>query len=811
MDARRESTKFYHGADSYFPDQSLSESSESSQASVNKDTTIKPRRASAFLEWDLSSASENERNTTISTRVKPGKTVRLLDSQEIREAPDHDDDGASEIDGLDLPAPQVGLDEDVPPTLASRRPFSSMPRIAFFSLLLALLLPLLHQSPILGGVAPAIGVDAGLIRRPIEERDVEVSKRANSPTDICTRWAMASALVNGTIYLYGGQATTQPGQTTNTWNNNFLKLDLSKTWDITTPTIEGLPQPSGPPAVAEAFLWNSYTSLFLYGGEYSDKPVAYPTPYSLWEYNIGSATWIQHQNPKTSAGTNSDGGNQPVGQAAEGGGVSVPSLGRGFYFGGHQDGYTTSGWSQQIARVYLKSMLEFTFPGYSNNAVQSLSGGQTAGPDGVWRNITSGGIQDTAGFAQRADDVLVYVPGYGQQGILLGLAGGTDATFTEMNIIDVYDIASSTWYQQATNGTAPSIRVAPCAVAASAADGSSTNVYMFGGENLPFGSQQQMNDMWILTIPSFTWIQVDQSGQSVPPARAGHTCNIWDGQIIMVGGYVGANISCESPGVFVFDASQLKWQNQFTALGGADTQNQQSSQSGNSTGLSGSYGYQVPGAVQSIIGGAGTGGATVTAPARTATDGPLATGKPITYTVTQTNGATVTETSTSGGGGGSGNGSSGSSGPNIGAIVAGVVAGVFAILAGYLGFCAWVYKRQLALYKNHVAMSQRAAAAGGANEKTGFLYNRSSNEASSGAGKRSTDRSSRAGASGAGNSSSNQSSGVNPPLPGFAVQPPLGGNSTTNSSVEDLVAGQEPTFVGVLLNPRRSLRVINRD
>ena len=560
--------------------------------------------------------------------------------------------------------------------------------------------------------------------------------------------------------------------------------------------------------------------MFLYGGEVSDDPVAYPTPYTLWEYNIASAAWIEHQNPTTSAGNNSDGGNQPVGQAAEGGGVSVPQLGRGFYFGGHQDGYTTTGWSQEIARIYLKSMLEFTFPGYSNSAVQSLSGGQTAGSAGVWRNITSGGIQDTAGFAQRADDVLVYIPGYGAEGILLGLAGGTNTTFTEMNIVEIYDIATSVWYQQATTGTAPSIRVAPCAVAASTADGSSTNVYMFGGENLPFGSQVQSNDMWILTIPSFTWIEVDQTDQSVPSPRAGHTCNIWDGQIVLVGGYVGANISCDSPGVYVFNASSLTWQNQFIALSGGDTQNQQSSQSGNSSGLSGSYGYQVPGAVQSIIGGGSTGGATVTAPVQTATDGPLATGKPITYTVTGTNGAVVTETSTasgSGGSGGSGGGSSssgsssGSSGPNIGAIVSGVVAGLFSILEGFLGFCGWVYKRQLALYKNHVAMSQRAAAGGGVNEKTGFLGNRSSNEASSGTGKRSSDRSSRAGASAAGASSSNQGSGVHPPMPGFGLQAPVGGNSTTNSSTEDLVAGQEPTFVGVLLNPRRSLRVINRD
>jgi len=35
--------------------------------------------------------------------------------------------------------------------------------------------------------------------------------------------------------------------------------------------------------------------------------------------------------------------------------------------------------------------------------------------------------------------------------------------------------------------------------------------------------------------------------------------------------------------------------------------------------------------------------------------------------------------------------------------------------------------------------------------------------------------------------------------------------SVAGSSTEDLMVGSEPSFVGVLLNPRRSLRVINRD
>ncbi|KAI4187240.1 MAG: hypothetical protein LQ346_005524 [Caloplaca aetnensis] len=377
-----------------------------------------------------------------------------------------------------------------------------------------------------------------------------------------------------------------------------------------------------------------------------------------------------------------------------------------------------------------------------------------------------------------------------------------------MNVIDVYDIATSTWYKQATDGEYPDLRVNPCAVAASAPDGSSTNVYVYGGQNLiPYGQQIQYDEMWILSVPSFKWLKVDTTGQSTPPARVGASCSIWDGQIVVIGGYTGPDLSCDS-GFYVFSATDLKWQNNFNALSGGNTQNQQVSQQKDLTGLSGSYGYEVPGAVQSVIGGDAKGGATITAPVQAATQGPLATGKPIIYTVTDSNGAVVTQTGTVNTSSGNGNRKSG---PNIAAIVAGVVAGFFAVLAAYLGFCAWVYRRQLALYKDHVAMSQRAAARA-PNEKSSFLP--SSTEGSSARnGKGSiTDQSSAIGGASSRLTGTN-SNGLDsnaPPLP-TGLWPPVGGNSTANSSNEDLMLGQEPSFVGVLLNPRRSLRVINRD
>ncbi|ESZ97041.1 hypothetical protein SBOR_2586 [Sclerotinia borealis F-4128] len=742
--------------------------------------------------------------------------------------------------------------------------FSTIPRVALLAFLIAVVVPAFgytgrQKNNI--NVMNGNGADAGVLRgsESVDSGSM-IEGRANSPISICTRWSHMTANVDGTLYIYGGEATTESGQTTDTWNNDFLKLDLTKTWKIASPVISGLSQPSGPPAVAMGSLWHTYDSLFLYGGEFSDSPQTSPSAVATWKYDIESATWTEFSNPQTAGGNGSDVAPADVQRAADGAGLSVPELGRSWYFGGHLDMYTTPGWSNQVTRVYLKSLLEFTHPGYTNDGVTSLGTTNGAGTGGVYRNITQGGLQDDAGFTERADGVLVYVPGWGVDGILLGLAGGTNVTFTEMNIIDVYDIASSTWYKQSTFGATPPIRVDPCAVVAAAPDGSSFNVYLYGGQNLiPYGNQTQYSDMWILTIPSFTWIQVDMSDQSQPPARAGHTCNLWDGQIVVVGGYVGKDISCDSPGIYVFNASSLQWSNSFTALSSSSpTSSDQDSEI-----IQGSIGYTVPDVIQFIIGGSSLGGATASTPAAgSATAGPLATGKPPTFTVTQSP-STITSTSIS----------TPISSPettkketNKAAIIAGVIAVALAFLAGYLAFCSWLYRRQLKSYKDHVAMSQRTAFVpanrmfrgsdgssrdGRYGEKmlgpfgtdiSGTSRVQTPSVRSEGGGLSGSGSEGSGNGNGTGNGYEDRGGGSGAHVYGGGVMPGgasyqriseedegvgrkneseragwkghgrgAGSVGSISSSLEDLLGDREPSFFNVVMNPRRTSRVINSD
>ena len=308
-------------------------------------------------------------------------------------------------------------------------------RLAVLACTLLLSISLIYDTPLLARGGPSIlGARAGVINtKTMQKRTLVDGKlllpRADSETDVCNRWSGQSAIVNGTIYYYGGHVTTEQGQESNTWTNGFITIDVLKSWQIDSPAVKGLSKPDGPPAVANGYLWNSYDTLYLYGGIFSDSPKATPTDQSLWSYDIKSGTWTEHDKLKTSPGNNSEAENQSVERAGEGAGVSVPELGRGFYFAGHLDAYTTPGWSNQIPRLYLKSLIEYTFPGYSNDGVESLSDGEVAGEDGVFRNITEGGIQDSKAFANRADSALVYVPGYGAQGILVSMGGGTNVSF----------------------------------------------------------------------------------------------------------------------------------------------------------------------------------------------------------------------------------------------------------------------------------------------------------------------------------------------------------------------------------------------
>jgi hypothetical protein len=345
--------------------------------------------------------------------------------------------------------------------------------------------------------------------------------------------------------------------------------------------------------------------------------------------------------------------------------------------------------------------------------------------------------------------------------------------------------------------------------------------------------------MYVLSIPTFVWVKAE-SDDNTPYPRAGHTCTMRDGQIVVVGGYVGNDIPCDSPGIYVFDASELKWKDGFKAGDHAPDFHPDNSV------LAGSYGYTVPDLVVDEIGGDEDGSATATTPAAgEPSDGPFATGKPPVFTVTQSGGVTtITPTSqpnSEDGGSDDGGSDDGGGPPAPGLIAAGVIAGVAGALALYLGFCAWLYRRQVRAYRQHLAVANRYSntPGGSAAMLQQHLHEpeRDAPPMSSIAAARLPFFGKQRASDSRHSDEDNESFGwvgsdrepawlSEPKWTSYEASPAAGGGGTSGyisqetsgggrrhsnsgESAEALLEEQEPSFFSVVMGPRRALRVVN--
>ncbi|KAJ6263725.1 hypothetical protein Dda_2295 [Drechslerella dactyloides] len=193
---------------------------------------------------------------------------------------------------------------------------------------------------------------------------------------------------------------------------------------------------------------------------------------------------------------------------------------------------------------------------------------------------------------------IVYLP-VGEQGILV-LMGGYDTTkrgnlFKEGSGLDfdprplsdiyIYDIAANIWNVITATGdssnSVPTARTEFCIVANSSPDGSYHNIVFYGGWSQLLG--KTFADVWVLSLPAFQWIKVDDENNpdtritrndlnniaNPNVGRTRHKCNLYkDNQMIVTGGIVSQvgdlklNIdACNSshPPILVLDTNTFVW------------------------------------------------------------------------------------------------------------------------------------------------------------------------------------------------------------------------------------------------------------
>lgn len=139
---------------------------------------------------------------------------------------------------------------------------------------------------------------------------------------------------------------------------------------------------------------------------------------------------------------------------------------------------------------------------------------------------------------------MVYVR-KGLSGVLLnfgGYGGLKNSTLSPFSDIFVYDISSDIWHTQKATGDIPEPRAEFCAGVSAAPDDTSFQVTIHGGTD-PYQSQPY-NDVYVLTIPSFRWIKINDIGNpdllgSNSPGRSAFNCDVWnETQLIVSGGKI---------------------------------------------------------------------------------------------------------------------------------------------------------------------------------------------------------------------------------------------------------------------------------
>lgn len=208
---------------------------------------------------------------------------------------------------------------------------------------------------------------------------------------------------------------------------------------------------------------------------------------------------------------------------------------------------------------------------------------------------------------RRAGAEIVWIP-VGGQGALVAIGGMTAVEYrlsTRLNSsqlsdaeeqapgfmtsLPVYDIVSKTWYMQNTTGDDPGQLTGFCSVVAPAKDSSSFNIYLYGGYDGLNDTSIPFDDVWILSVPSFTWVKAYSGVRA--HGRRGHRCErIYPDQMLIIGGVNPNSQQCIGSPIQIFNLNTLEFKKLYDPREWSE--------------------YAVPAVVTAVIGGNGQGSST---------------------------------------------------------------------------------------------------------------------------------------------------------------------------------------------------------
>ncbi|KAI5814536.1 hypothetical protein BZA77DRAFT_98075 [Pyronema omphalodes] len=416
-------------------------------------------------------------------------------------------------------------------------------------------------------------------------------------TDFCFVSGSSARFVNNKAYIYGGWSTFT-GFENYTGPNNYLRtIDFSKSLltssDVSTYVSRSL-LPDNIPRNTYTTLWpfaKDKLGVFFGYHEASRAAVALKSPTvttiravdARVAYDTKSNQWSVDTVKTTSglamlaAGKDKDGAILKVASSMS---AWIPSLNRGYYLGG----------------LAYKDAPDIPWDGGRDMGDHHGFLIYDANQDSI-RN-------ETQPFPNGRDGGLVHITTATDE-LLLAFGGRSEAQRASpqkarsMREFWIYSTKQSKWVSYISPDTVvvPDPRANFCTVVKEAPDGSSWQVFIYGGAS---GQDLAPTDtVWVLSIPSFDWVQLPGNATDssrVAGKRWDPACtDVGKRYMLSWGGrhYVGAknDLSCDTNGnnVFLLDLTSGMWVDKFNVDAGQ---------------------YQVPQPVVEAIGGTVNGSAT---------------------------------------------------------------------------------------------------------------------------------------------------------------------------------------------------------
>ncbi|KAI1320488.1 hypothetical protein EDD11_000873 [Mortierella claussenii] len=329
-------------------------------------------------------------------------------------------------------------------------------------------------------------------------------------------YAASAILSDGGLYLYGGVTKFAPDNVRNTGSKQFLRLDLTQSFNTTAPPWTTLD------AILTFTMITAVPSLngkqFIIGGNRDNiGPLAYI-------YDIASATWDTTPNlPGMTSMSSYKRGN--VGMSLD------YATGMVYIYGGYGNFAFLNELSVLDSTKSDPKQMNWTLS-YNQTTIPPLYMPMVTFLPTLNKTLVMGGCPTI-------DNV---------QGVVANCA-----PLTLAYLIASGDNYSTVSIRPQALSTGPATRFQACRVVLE--DG---NVFVQGGRDI----NQMYGDAWILNINNWTWTPIEITGSQQAMTRAGHACEMGpNGQIIVVGGMfkVGENYTFVEPSMAVIDTHTWTW------------------------------------------------------------------------------------------------------------------------------------------------------------------------------------------------------------------------------------------------------------